>query len=1072
MTKRSWLLSLIALAGLTLGGKCGLSPSGFSILTPGSLVTDFSFDIQVEVNPGAYLFDPNTDVFLNFEPLVLNGPGPIYTITVNPGFPLRDQNELIVHAVRIADSQPVTIGRAVQYLPAKARARVITDAGDLMTGPLAHGRLGDYLLANDQARFIVQDVGQRDLYSVGAFGGNLIDAELVGSPGLENFLEVQPMLNIETVINAQTIEIVNDGQDGTAAIVRSCGPDDLLDFVNPSSQVTDLGLPYPALADDRDLEIEACTTYSLEPGDRHVQLDTTVFNNQMAGAIPENLPLFVGDWMNQGGELDVWVTPTIGVGVGLLGELGVMTMSGFDESAGVDYAFTTTKTPSLPATATTNFFSISGVTVILHNMAIIDAILGSPPVFIVPLGGSLSFTRYFGVGDGSGSNGADLENAIKGVATGIVEGCATVAGVPLAGAKISLGAPSGGGVTTVVQNFTTAPGACPNYSGTMPAGIWGLNAGLTGYPYLGGTPIPLTGIVAVTAGLTSVFNPIIPETGHVDVTVTDENDDPVPARITLVGFDPSPEVIRAGPSFPGLGSSNLGLLNDVGDVLPFGLARAVYTDASGIASFALEPGDYRVYVSRGAEYSVFEAAITTATGVSTPVAAQIARVLDTTGFVSSDFHVHGINSADSRVTHAKRARQFAGEGIENIVATDHHVHTDLLPAITSLGFGDFVTSTIGEEITTFDYGHFNAYPFTIDSSVPSGGSTDWALAAPAGEDFPSFGNFSGTPSEIYTLATTGARSTPSTVVQVNHIGSHFSPLQIDTSVAGPITDDLDATERANRRLPVGPNLYQSFDALELWNGDGRGAQGNFLNERIGIWMNHLNRGDKITFVADTDTHKFTNLNSAGARTWTASPTDAPVNVSSSDVADSIAEGKAVGGQGVFVTTRLLATDGSGDVADLTDAGDTTMTSANGNVDLEISIQAPAWAQYDRIEIFANALTTPVDALEPYAFGATPTLVHVAPGDFAVTPIDVFPAIAGATRLETTHVVAFSGLTVDTWFVVVVKGTDGISEPMFPIHPSGITSASNTTLADLTDGNLGEAGVMALGATNALYFEAP
>jgi len=1011
-------------------------------------------------------------VLLNFEPVVLTGPGPVYTVTMNPGFPLRDDNQLIVKAIRTADSQTVRIGRAIQYQPPKARARVISDASDLMTGPLAHGRLGDYLLANDQARFIVQDAGQRDLYSVGAFGGNLIDAELVGHPGLDNFLEVQPMLNIETVINAQTIEIVNDGQDGTAATVRSCGPDDLLDFVNPSSQVVDLGLPFPALADDRDLEIEGCTTYSLEPGDRHVKLETTVFNNQMAGAVPEDLPLFVGDWMNQGGELDVWITPTIGVGTGLLGELSLMAMSGFDESAGVDYSYTTTAVPSLPSGNPTNYFSISGVTVILHNMDIVGAILGTPPPFVVPLGGSLAYTRYFGVGDGSASNGADLENEIKGVVTGTIEGCVTVGGVPAANAKVSVGAPSAAGITSVVQSFTTRPGGCPNYSGSLPPAFYGVIAGKTGVPYFANLATPTLAVVQVLAGQTVVRDYPLPETGHVDVSVTDENDDAVPARVTVVGFDPSPEVIVAGPSFPGLGSSNLGLLNDVGDVLPFGLTRAVYTDANGIASFDIEPGDYRVYVSRGAEYSAFETAITTTAGVATPIDAQIARVIDTSGFVSSDFHVHGINSADSRVTHAKRARQFAGEGVENIVATDHHAHTDLLPVITSLGFGNFVTSTIGEEITTFDYGHFNAYPFTIDPNVPSGGSTDWALAAPPGEDFPSFGNYNATPSEIYTLATQGARSTPSTVIQVNHIGSHFTPLQIDTSVAGPISDALDPTERANRRLPVGPNLYQPFDALELWNGDDRGAQGAFLNSRIGIWMNHLNRGDPITFVADTDTHTFTNLKTAGARTWTASPTDAPADVSSADVADAIAAGRAVGGQGIFVTTRLLAADGSGDVADLTAGGDPTMTSSNGDVDLEIHVQAPAWAEYDRIEIYANAVTTAVDPLAPYEFGATPTLVHFAPGDFQVTPVDVFPAVAGATRFETTHVVSFTGLTTDTWFVVVVRGSDGVSQPMFPVHPDNLSSAANATLADLTDGNLGEDGVMALGATNALYFVAP
>ena len=92
--------------------------------------------------------------------------------------------------------------------------------------------------------------------------------------------------------------------------------------------------------------------------------------------------------------------------------------------------------------------------------------------------------------------------------------------------------------------------------------------------------------------------------------------------------------------------------------------------------------------------------------------------------------------------------QFAGEGLENIIMTDHHVHTDLGPTIAALGLGAFVTSTIGEEITSFDYGHFNGYPFTIDPSVPSGGSTDWGQAAPPGQDFPSAGALNATPAQI------------------------------------------------------------------------------------------------------------------------------------------------------------------------------------------------------------------------------------------------------------------------------------------------------------------------------------
>ena len=132
-------------------------------------------------------------------------------------------------------------------------------------------------------------------------------------------------------------------------------------------------------------------------------------------------------------------------------------------------------------------------------------------------------------------------------------------------------------------------------------------------------------------------------------------------------------------------------------------------------------------------------------GGTNNVAAQIARVLDTTGFISSDHHVHGIASADSRVSSSDRVRQFAGEGVDNIIMTDHHHHTDLNPRIAALGFTAFVTSTIGEEITTWDTGHYNAYPMLIDPTRPSGGSTDWGGAAPAGEDFPSHGNYILTP---------------------------------------------------------------------------------------------------------------------------------------------------------------------------------------------------------------------------------------------------------------------------------------------------------------------------------------
>ena len=86
------------------------------------------------------------------------------------------------------------------------------------------------------------------------------------------------------------------------------------------------------------------------------------------------------------------------------------------------------------------------------------------------------------------------------------------------------------------------------------------------------------------------------------------------------------------------------------DPLPYGVPTFAYTDPPGFAALDVEPGDYQVYVSRGSEYSLWTAPITITGGETTVLDAAIARVLDTTGFVSSDYHVHLINSPDSRIS--------------------------------------------------------------------------------------------------------------------------------------------------------------------------------------------------------------------------------------------------------------------------------------------------------------------------------------------------------------------------------------------------------------------------------------
>ncbi|MFT5040732.1 MAG: hypothetical protein ACI8TX_001701, partial [Hyphomicrobiaceae bacterium] len=181
--------------------------------------------------------------------------------------------------------------------------------------------------------------------------------------------------------------------------------------------------------------------------------------------------------------------------------------------------------------------------------------------------------------------------------------------------------------------------------------------------------------------------------------------------------------------------------------------------------------------------------------------------------------------------------------------------------------------------------------------------------------------------------------------------------------------------------------------------------------------------------------------------------------------------RLIGGQGIFVTTRAIDNDTPSNVADLTLAGVTgiTLVDPAAGFDLEITVQAPNWADFDTIEVYSNATTIPAPTQPsvPELFSATPMATLVKGADFVVSSIPV----SSDSRQEVVTTVPFTGLSADLWVVVVVKGTDGISGPMFPAYPAQLDSGTNVDLVDLLDGNVGESGTMALGFTNALYIDA-
>lgn len=1063
--------SVLAAMLLAIAAGCGSEDStgapapGIAISSPldGSEVMTFEFQVEAQsLAPDLSL--ATFTATLNGRDLPLEVLADRVRARVVAGPPLLDDNELRFAATR-TDGSPVSATSHFHYLPPKARAVRIDRPEQLLRGPMAQNQIGDYLLSNGVARFVVQDVGKRQFANVGTYGGDLIDAELVGDPGRDNFFEIAPMVNIETVINAQRVEIVNDGQDGTAAIVRTCGPDDVLDFINPSASVRGLvGVSLPATIDDADYDVEGCTDYVLEPAVAHVQMTTTIFNNES-----HSLGLFVGDLVAGAGSLDPWEVSTRnrnGVGEVLTLPITALSLIGFDDSEGQDYQYVPVPLPGSPI-PTSDVLAISGVYAILHSHSVVQAIAGAAPTFVIPAKGSNSYTRHFGIGQGSGANAINLVNEVMGISTATIHGCVTVGGAPAPLARVAVGPTSNGALTDVVTHFVADSAGC--FEGTLVPGNYGAVAGMLGTPFENNAATPPVHSFSVAAGATAELSFDLPPPAHLHVHVTDEHGTPMPGRITLVGFDSSPDPHLLTPILADTATTYLFRDLDY-DGRAFGVAGLGYAGADGNVELTAKPGEYWVAISRGTEFSLFSQRVDLTSGVSTEVSARLARVLDTAGYVSSDFHVHGLSSTDSRTSSIRRVSQYAGEGTDNIVMTDHHGRTDLKPTIHALSLDPFITATIGEEITTGDYGHYNGYPFDLVPGHQTGGAVDWGRPAPPGRDFVAYGAYTMTPAELDAEAHSAAGHRDSTVVQANHVDSYYGPLKIDSSAVPPRSFIDNAEKLALRLDPNTPNLFHAFAAMEIWNGYERRHQDKFFDSHSGIWFNLLNQGILTTGTAVTDTHGYNNLNAAGPRTWTPSPTDDPREIDPDQVARSIAAGKATVGQGAFLEVRVHAADGSGKHAGHGLDENTLVATSNGDVELEVRVQSPVWAGVDTIRVYANAETFPTGQVGGvnYQFSAHPTLELHAGADFAVERVTVRPDVANGARFEANLSIPIRGLTEDTWFVVTARGSDGVSHPMFPVAAGGLSSSTNHTVDDLMDGNLGEGGVLALAISNPLY----
>ncbi len=999
-----------------------------------------------------------------------------------------------------------------------ASARQITSTSELIGGPLAMGRIGDWLIENDKVRFIIRDVG-RDFSFMLTYGGHIMDADLqrTSGPGRDNFLAFSPLINISSTDNPTSISVVNDGSAGGPGILQTSGPDDLFDPIDPRVAIkgfsTSLSVPPSAI--DNNLPVNIVNEYTLNPGENFVQIETIIENTGGTA-----LDLYIGDFTTAGGQFEFMV-PGLGFGdasirIGGNQDFGEQTYDmlawlGFGDAAGMTYGL-------IPEIYNlTSSFGQSSVFVPVYGQNLVSVLLAPdgnkpPGALNVPAGGYNSFKRWFVVTDNAIAGVLDARNQLVArgdiVATqktGWIQGTVTVNGQPIDGARVAITKEPGarGAQAALVDVFETKDGGF--YQGTLPRGIYKAQVKVPGHQYEGGTIIPLKKDVKIGGGTRVVDFVDVPAAGYVQV-FTKESGLPISAKVSVVGTDPAPDPnIVENASLAFVTGQLFGYDAHEKEVI-YGLPQVHFTPPTtgDTGVFALPPGDYYIVVSHGPEYSISKTPLTvTAGSPGSPqvVNASVVRVVNTDGYISSDHHVHMINSTDSTVSKQERILTMLAEGMDHFVASDHdYLTTDLSGEVAALGATGLVKTTISDEITTFDSGHFGAYPLDPVAGSVTNGAIDWGRAGePAGAGYPSDGSYDLSVQEMGLLV----KGPPynGIVFQANHFNSgtlgFFRVSGIDTTVAPPQSSTLPANLRQD---PLLTNLYSDeLTALEIWIESSRSQNALTLGENLGDWFNMLNNFDSTNpllrkaAVCDSDTHSTTIVQAGGPRTMIASTTDDPALLDSVTLATDLNAGRAVCTSGPFM--RVAVVGDFGDEAKH-DIGDSQLVEATlGSATINVDIQSPTWAEFDLVEIFVNNAPSCTTTSPNFVGGVKKVCPPVANFSIPVSPSTV-AGEEGDFRLEAS---VSQPITViqDSWVVVVVRGRDGISAPLFPMNPQsmlkkscagdpckacasnsqcgafGPCSIDNSTAALLAnDGtqNRGQCGVTALALSNPLFID--
>ena len=375
--------------------------------------------------------------------------------------------------------------------------------------------------------------------------------------------------------------------------------------------------------------------------------------------------------------------------------------------------------------------------------------------------------------------------------------------------------------------------------------------------------------------------------GKIHIRVFDaSNDKGVPARITVADDKGNRPRIYFGES----------LYTAVRDGLIY--------ESKGDVSFELPVGRYKVWATRGMEWSLGQTEVEIVPNEVVDVALPLIHEVDTTGWVAADTHLHTLTiSGHGDSTLEERQVTLAGEGVELAIATDHNHNVDYTPYQQALGLQEHFTPVVGNELDNA-LGHFNAFPLDPNDEIPDRTVLDW-------------------------------------VKWVDEIRSHGARVVILNHPRWPAIDDgpfsNTALDRITGERPGGEKFQ--FDAMELVNSTWILDDPLF---KCVDWFALLNHGESIKAVGSSDSHTVGAPVGQG-RTYVRSSTDIPSMISVDEACTAFLKGDISTSFGIFAEVRVNEDYGMGD----------TVMVADRQVKIALRVSSPSWIRPRRALIFIN-----------------------------------------------------------------------------------------------------------------------